>query len=211
MAKNSVSDEFVEAFRAGIGGIRGTCQLCDRECFENDEGAGDWEVGELERLRERAKIDEKFVAMDNVSLGRIDGKEFVMGCPCLPANLGEYESFIWNHRKQIAEYIRSRVKLIVEAAAEDENSSDSLTDSLEQEERAKAKANCRYCNRVVPKIGFDEVEQRCRKCAEKLDALCDRASRENDRPKYEAVCEEIRKMGGESPSFSGYDDDNLPF
>ena len=129
------SEEFVDAFRAGIGGIRATCQLCGRECFEDDKSAGDWEEGELEKLRERAKIDDRVVPMERVSLGRIDGKEFVVGCPCLAENLRKYEDFIWAYRKQFFEYVQKRIKHIVEHALEEEAEAEQTKDSLEQENR----------------------------------------------------------------------------
>ena len=57
------SEDFITAVTGG-GSIVTDCDLCGRTCFEDSEYAGDWEEGELERLRENAdKQPDKYVAL----------------------------------------------------------------------------------------------------------------------------------------------------
>ena len=213
MAGQEPSEEFIEAFRAGIGSIRAECEFCGRECFEDDEHAGDWEDGELEKLRERAQSQpDKCVAMDTVSLGMLDGKRFVMGCPCLADKIRPYENFIWSHRRQIAEYVHKRVKIVVESAIEDEVAAEHLNDNLAEEQRASEKVMCKYCKREVPKVTWDEDEERCAACKDKLVKFGEEASETEDMGRYNHLCKEIEKLGGFPPKFKPDTwDDNLPF
>jgi hypothetical protein len=205
----SPSEDFVKVFRAGIGGIRAKCELCGRKFFEDSEIAGDWEDGELEKLRERAAIDDKVVAMDNVSLGRIDGKEFVMGCPCLPQNLRKYEDFIWAHRRQFFEYVQARVKSLVEKILQDEADAEQTWDSLEQEQRAEEKKKCLCCRREVSAIGFDEQKERCVVCTDKINRLMEKARTEGNRGNYVILSKKIEELGEEPPPFCEPPDDDL--
>lgn len=215
MQKNQkLSDDFIEAFRSGTGSIRGTCEWCGREFFEDNRHAGDWDEGELEKLRERAAIDDKIVAMDTVSFGHIDGKQFVMGCPCLASNIGKYEGFVWNHRKQIAEYIQKRVKTLVEQVLRDEAAVEHTKDSLEQEKRAEERMLCQYCGKEYSKIGFDEENARCILCGDKLKRLMLEASAEMPEEDYDKLAKQIGELGGFAPGWNrprDDEDDNLPF
>jgi hypothetical protein len=112
------SPEFDEAFTIG-GGVRLTCE-CGILYFDDyNEHTWDWEEGEREALRESAKIPEhKTVAMDGApSEIEIDGRLYVSGCPC--AKLAKYEQFIWNHRRQIADYLKRRSEKEFEQAEMD--------------------------------------------------------------------------------------------
>lgn len=102
------SEAFEEAVSTG-GGIVATCEHCKRVHFEDDERAGDFEEGELERLRAEAKADpDKTIANGGVRTGEIDGCTVVIGCPCNA--LRKYEDWIWNHRRLIATYLPKRAK-----------------------------------------------------------------------------------------------------
>lgn len=128
------SDDFMDAVRDG-GGIRRTCEACGRECFEDDESAGDWETGELEGLRKRAEErPNECVAMDRVEAGSIGGKDIVVNCPC--NFLRKYEDFIWSHRHIAAKYIAKRAKQRAEAACEDEAEAEFMAENVEQMDKA---------------------------------------------------------------------------
>ena len=123
------SDEFMDAVREG-GGIRRQCEACGRECFEDDEGAGSWEEGELENLRKKAeKNPDQYVAMARVESGTMNGKEVVVNCPC--NFLKKYEDFIWAHRHVIAKYIAVRAKQRAEKAYHDEAEAEFLEENAE--------------------------------------------------------------------------------
>jgi hypothetical protein len=122
------SDDFMDAVRRG-GGIVRECEACGRTCFEDDEHAGDWENGELERLRDNAlKEPDRYVAMSRVESGYLGGKEVVVNCPC--NFLKKYEDFIWGHRHIIATYIAKRAKEKAEAALEDEAQAEFLQENV---------------------------------------------------------------------------------
>lgn len=129
------SDEFMDAVRYGSGIVR-ECEACGRICFEDDESAGSWEEGELERLRENAVKDpDKYLAMDRVESGRMNGKEVVVNCPC--NFLKKYEDFIWAYRHVIAKYIAVRAKQQAEEAYHDEAEAEFLEENVEQISKRK--------------------------------------------------------------------------
>lgn len=101
------TDLFERSFTGG-GGINMDCGFCGRHHFEDDEHAGDWEEGELERLRDMAGLmPDKYVAhQDGVMYSNVNGNTYVRGCPCNACV--PYEEFIWRHRQQIAEYLKAR-------------------------------------------------------------------------------------------------------
>ena len=104
------SEEFLEAFSAGIGTICTECEFCGRTHFVSSER--DYSEGELEKLREKAKekpeLYEEHDDFDSLSLCRIDGKHYVWGCSCNWPR--RFEDFIWNYRENIAKYLVKRSK-----------------------------------------------------------------------------------------------------
>lgn len=77
---------------------------CGRTLFDNSHQY-DWEEGELERLEALAESDpEHYAVLDfGCSSVVIDGRTFVMGCPC--NGLRAYENFIRNHAEQLAKFL----------------------------------------------------------------------------------------------------------
>jgi len=117
-----VSEEFEDAFTSSAGTIHATCELCGRN-FIASEDAGDYDEGEYEEFLEKAKKEpDRYLvwsAYSAISLGWIDGKQFVFGCPCNA--LARYEQFIWTHRAQIVEYLRKKTeRRLMEAQREAE-------------------------------------------------------------------------------------------
>ena len=104
------SKEFVDAIRHA-GSLVITCEFCDRTYFCT-WGNGDYEEGELEELREQAKKEpDKYIEVtddDAASWGYIDGRQFVVGCPCNSAR--KYEDWILSHRYGIAAYFKNRAQ-----------------------------------------------------------------------------------------------------
>jgi hypothetical protein len=110
------SKAFEDAFRDHIGTSDATCELCGRHVFGGTGTLG-YELGELEGLRAKAEKDpDRYVEVpyDGVSLGRIEGKQTVLGCPC--NRLRMYEDWVWGHRRQIIEYLKKRIKERLEDA-----------------------------------------------------------------------------------------------
>lgn len=95
--------EMERAFTSG-GGLTMQC-VCGRVHFHGDERAGDWEEGELERLREKSKTDADTIS-SGASYADCNGQTFVIDCPC--NGLRKYEDFLWQHRRQIAGYLSTR-------------------------------------------------------------------------------------------------------
>lgn len=111
------SEEMENAFRCG-GGIVIECS-CGREHFEDSESGGDWDEGELDRLRARAnEHPDKTVACGYcVTYANINGQTYILGCPC--NGMRKYEDFLWLHRTSIAAYLSARS--ITEKAVADLN------------------------------------------------------------------------------------------
>lgn len=110
------SDEFMGAV-CNAGSIVADCEFCGRTHFV-DEHWGDFEEGEFENLMKKYEEDpDKYVfnnEYSSVSLGYLDGKQVVWGCPC---NAGSrYEEFMWNHRYIFRDYIKAKAKKIAENA-----------------------------------------------------------------------------------------------
>lgn len=109
-----LSENFENAF-IGAGSLVAECGFCDRIHFANGEW-GDWEEGELESLRGSAKLQpDKFIEhgdSDTISYGWIAGSQFVPGCPCIPEKVQRYQDFIWEHRNQIAEFLKTETKAL---------------------------------------------------------------------------------------------------
>lgn len=109
------SEEFLQALEHSHsgGGCRADCQFCGRITYDSS-GIWDWDEGELEDLNKRNDEDsDKVIAVDYaVPIAYLDGKQYVIGCPC---NSGrKYEDWIWNHRDLIAEYFNLRTKRILD-------------------------------------------------------------------------------------------------
>ena len=106
----SPSKEFTDAIRHA-GSLVITCEFCGRTYFCT-WGHGDYEKGELEELKKQAEEEpDKYIEVfddDAASWGHIDGKQFVIGCPCNGAR--KYEDWILSHRYIIAEYFKYRAQ-----------------------------------------------------------------------------------------------------
>jgi len=110
------SEMMEDAFRDGIGTTDATCELCGRHVF-GGYGTIGFGPDELEGLQAKAAQDpDKYVEVqaNGVSLGHIDGKQFVIGCPC--NRLRRFEDWIWNHRRPIMDYIKARIAELLKAA-----------------------------------------------------------------------------------------------
>ncbi len=100
------------------GTITVECGFCGRTHFVSN---GDYDDGELERLREQAEAaPDKFIEhteCDYISCGQLDGVTAVHGCPCDKA--ARYERFIWEHRSLIVDYLKRRAAELARGANRD--------------------------------------------------------------------------------------------
>lgn len=115
-ATKAPSEDFERAFTSS-GSIVVECEFCGRTHFCDREDAGDFEQGELERLREESRKNPgKVMGWDCTSISRIeiDGKEAAECCPC--RSVRRYEDWIWRYRTQIAEYLSTRAEADLNAA-----------------------------------------------------------------------------------------------
>jgi hypothetical protein len=144
----TVSKEFRDAVRVGST-IRATCGLCGRECFEDSKTAGTWEEGELEELRQKAHdYPDKFIAMEYVETGVIDGKEVVVNCPC--NMLHHSEEWIWKHRHIIARYLAAITKKKAEEAYTEEAEAEELETSVALVDKKLTFLKCVGCGGYFP-------------------------------------------------------------
>jgi hypothetical protein len=142
--------EFIEALSGG-GHMVADCELCGRVCFEDSEIAGDWEEGELEKLREGVRTEpDKYIPMDSVHSVEIGGKTGIVGCTC--NGLRQYEDFIWGYRRVIMKFISAKIKTIVEEALEDEGAAEHTVSDLEQEVKTANIVRCPKCREFVKEI-----------------------------------------------------------
>lgn len=108
----SASEEFEDAFRAGIGTTSAKCEVCGVHVFASGDNSLGWEPGELEDLQKKAAANpdkyQELAMSDGISLGQVNGLQFVIDHGC--EKLGRYERFLWADRRQIIEYIKKRTE-----------------------------------------------------------------------------------------------------
>lgn len=172
------------------------CELCGRTIFENDEYAGGWEEGELEKLRKKAEENpDKYVGYTDrsVATGTINGQQVVTNCVC--NELRRFEDWIWTHRHIIARYVERRTRETAERALRDEAEAEFLHESVQKTttDRDVEFAKCQDCHGYFDNRSFDEFLR------------CPRCSRER------ATEKEKREAAGPSVPDPWSDDDNLPF
>lgn len=84
------------------------CERCQRLYFVTSPGHGDYEDGQLERLREFAKQKPNmFIEVSDyscVSAMCVDGKQVVIGCLCDPTQ--KYSDFIEQYAEELTEYLK---------------------------------------------------------------------------------------------------------
>jgi hypothetical protein len=110
------SDEFKNAFDDHVSGSVRTCE-CGITYFDGFN-RWDWEEGELEDYRKKAKKEpEKYVEIDCAAgCYQIDGREYVWDCPC---NGGfKYQSFLLRHATRILAFLDAHAKRLEEEAKE---------------------------------------------------------------------------------------------
>lgn len=121
---------FVDAF-CHSGSCMGTCD-CGVFYYDSD---GQWDFGEGEL--ERHQADPK--AVDSpVHQIEVGGRTFVVGCPCNGA--GQYETFIWGHRFDIASYLNARSQQEAKNATTDAEQMATTVESRADDERLALKA-----------------------------------------------------------------------
>lgn len=202
-SKTPPSDIFIDAVVCS-GHIVADCEFCGRTFFEDDEKAGDWDLGELAKLREDAvREPNRVIAMNTtVRAGVINGKTGIAGCPC---NWGKpYEDLIWGHRRFIMGFISAKVKDMVERALEDEGSAEQATADLAQADKAEKTVRCPRCLKFVSEIAMNEGGI-CVRCWEQVEKEAKEETERERRANQEA--EEAKKNN--SPE--DLDSDNLPF
>lgn len=103
------SEIFEDCFtQAGTPGV--DCEHCGRTHFTHEDA-------DCESLRAKAeKQPDKYIEQDcdSLAFGILDGRQYVFGCPCKKAE--RYEQFVWDHREQIADYLKRRAQAEVEEA-----------------------------------------------------------------------------------------------
>ena len=116
-SQTAASDTFAYAFVTG-GGCVCEC-VCGRVHYDW-VNFYDWEDGELEGLKEKsAAHPDDYIGHDyTVETSDLDGRFYVVGCPC--NGLYQYERFILNYSSRISKFLSARAKEIereAEAAA----------------------------------------------------------------------------------------------
>jgi Zn finger protein HypA/HybF involved in hydrogenase expression len=169
------------------GSCEELCELCGRTCFEADEFSHD--EGRLDELRELEKKEpDKYVEVDQVRWGDLDGKHVVTTCPC--NGLRPYENFIWNNRHIIAKFVQQRTERIAEAAYSDEAEAEFLEENVSRQDADKSFKKCQDCGGYF--------------CEETMDArlFCPRCAERNG---------DIARIEQERIRREHEDDDNFPF
>ena len=98
---------FDSAFARGATSCSTTCDACGRIYFVTSPGHGDYEPGELDRLRELANdFPDKYIEVHDfgsVSYSFLDGKHVVIGCLCDPTK--GYSDSIEEHARELTTYL----------------------------------------------------------------------------------------------------------
>ena len=115
MNNTQCSELFNEVFRSGWSGRIRVCD-CGITYFDGYNDC-DWEDGELEKLRQKARDKPKlYVEVDcSVSTIEIGPSQLVIDCTCGQAK--RYEDFILNHAHQLAKYLNKTAVLLREESA----------------------------------------------------------------------------------------------
>jgi len=125
------SEEFLEAI-CDSGSIVIDCDFCGRTHFGNEEPGMDWEEGEFERLFKPSKDNpDRYIYhsdRDTVHWGTLDGKQYVLDCPCNSAS--KYEDLFWRHRRTIADYFQARAKRELHDSKSNLELADSVSESI---------------------------------------------------------------------------------
>jgi hypothetical protein len=109
------SEEFMEAIISGSSAVA-DCNFCGTTYFDDDEALWTWDERELEELRKKSESSSKYVLVDSVRFGVLDGRQYVDGCPCNAAS--RYEDVFWDNRYAIVDYFAARTKKELESAQE---------------------------------------------------------------------------------------------
>lgn len=106
------SDEFLYEL-SHSGALVITCEFCNRTYFAYK---GDYDEGELEDLQSKAKKNpEKYIeTSDFTSWGTVNGKQFVIDCPC--NGVKGIENWLWSHRYIVESFFRRKAQRIKEDA-----------------------------------------------------------------------------------------------
>lgn len=115
MQTEQCTELFGKVFHSGTGGLVRDCS-CGRVHFHDDE-TEDFDEGELEQLREKAKEQpDKYIPQGwTIETMEISGCDIVFGCTCDTAR--KYERFIVNHDTQLAKYLNARARELKDHAA----------------------------------------------------------------------------------------------
>ena len=110
------SELFLKACDNVVGGsgMIQHCQ-CGRVTF-NPDTTWDWEEGEMDEYLDKAEKDpDRYIETEYApSTIMLDGKDFVIGCPCNA--LAIFEGLFWNSRRLIAEYLKLKAEDIADRA-----------------------------------------------------------------------------------------------
>ena len=114
------SEEFWDALIGAKAYHSVVCGFCDRVHYSTEEPEN-YEKGELEELEEKSKENpDKYIEhSEGVSLGILNGKQAVYGCPC--NEVSKYENLFWNSRYLISEYFSIRTKKELDEAKQNKN------------------------------------------------------------------------------------------
>lgn len=120
---NDQQSRVERAFSTGGSCCTAHCEACGRTYFVTSEGHGDYEEGELERLRERAAQDDGVIEVPDFSYVAdmhhpFTGNQVVVGCLCDPTKgLAEFlETWADEICKYLEEYQRDKGKRAAQAA-----------------------------------------------------------------------------------------------
>lgn len=113
------SDMFVDSIDFGVGSAYMECGWCGREHFcpetnydPPDYGTDDDNAEWRKHCEEEFKDNPKGVVLhydtDSILGKQLNGINFVVGCPC--NGLHRFESFIWNERSTIRNYLQKRIQ-----------------------------------------------------------------------------------------------------
>lgn len=106
----AIWDEFWSAGACG-GGIVRHCEKHDLVFFNDDERAGTWEEGELEKLREQAQANpKKYIALDgDAHTTFFAGHEWLWDCQGCRRDALDMQNRLWLHRDVLARFLNKRL------------------------------------------------------------------------------------------------------
>ena len=121
--------EFFQAFQETIL-LTTTCAHCGRFHFSKNLARTNKNEFDTYYAKAAEDPDEYHYSATDIPVGMLDGKQYVLGCPCHKGRI--YEELIWNARWEILEFFRRKAIEMQKEGVDLEDEVATVDDKLEE-------------------------------------------------------------------------------